>query len=309
MKICEYLRGKVQKCFCFQCQPVSSLANLGTCRLYRGSLALAEAESSSGRRPVALLEHLDRTDLKAGGFQASNVVRIPSRNADSLIVGWLCVRFRNYTITILPPSVWFTWIGADFIRSAGHGWQWKVVRERALYSRPCGDGGSQGIYIPLESLMMLVVSRTHHNKRYCNIIFEGIRGRIRYTNKCHWPGKIMQPFLDSNAYVYGYVSSYHWADRWTHRKRGTETSAYLGPGRLTLGWEKWSDVNHDLISRFWRIPMASSHRVSCRELCNSPGDTVKWSNRYTTSWVKVACELFAMCMRPFGIWGKQWTLP
>lgn len=55
--------------------------------------------------------------------------------------------------------------------------------------------------------------------------------------------------------------------------------------------------------------MASSHRVSCRELCNSPGDTVKWSNHYTRSWVEVACELFAMCMRPFGIWGKQWTLP
>ena len=81
--------------FCFQCQPVSSLANLRTCRLYRGSLALAEAESSSGRRPVALLEHLDRTDLKAGGFQASNVVRIHSRNADSLIVGWLCAKIRK----------------------------------------------------------------------------------------------------------------------------------------------------------------------------------------------------------------------
>lgn len=123
---------------------MSSLANLRTFRLYRGSLALAEAESSSGRRPVALLEHLDRTDLKAGGFQASNVVRIHSRIADSLIVGWLCARFGNYTITILPSSVWLTWIGADSIRSAGHGWQWKIVRERALYSRPCGDGRSQG---------------------------------------------------------------------------------------------------------------------------------------------------------------------
>jgi len=39
-------------------------ASLRQSRLYRGSLALAEAESSSGRRPVALLEHLDRTDLK-----------------------------------------------------------------------------------------------------------------------------------------------------------------------------------------------------------------------------------------------------
>ena len=58
----------VQTCFCFQFQPVSSLANLHTCRLYRGSLALAEAESSSGRRPVALLDHLDRTDLKVGGY-------------------------------------------------------------------------------------------------------------------------------------------------------------------------------------------------------------------------------------------------
>ena len=133
----------VQTCFCFQFQPVSSLANLHTCRLYRGSLALAEAESSSGRRPVALLEHLDRTDLKAGGIQASNVVRIPSRNADSL------TRFGSIPLPFCHPesSLWLTWIGADFIRSAGHGWQWKIVRERALYSRPYGEGGSQGLYL------------------------------------------------------------------------------------------------------------------------------------------------------------------
>lgn len=143
-------------------------------------------------------------------------------------------------------------------------------------------GAAKVQYIPLESLIMLVVSRQITTKA-CNIMFEGIEKKSD-TRTCHG-------ILDSNAYVYGYGSSYqYWADRWTHGERGTETSAYLGPGRLTLGWEKWSDVNHDLISRFWRIRMASLHRVSCRELCNSSYDTVKWSNCYTTSWVKVACR-------------------
>ena len=45
------------------------------------------------------LKHLGRTDLKADGFQASNVVRIPSRNADSLIVaGFAILKLQRSSI-------------------------------------------------------------------------------------------------------------------------------------------------------------------------------------------------------------------
>ena len=46
---------------CHHLPPLATTCQLA--RLYRGSFAV-EAESQSGRRPVALLDHLDHADLK-----------------------------------------------------------------------------------------------------------------------------------------------------------------------------------------------------------------------------------------------------
>ena len=180
---------------------MSSLANLRTCRLYRGSLALAEAESSSGRRPVALLEHLDRTDLKASVFQASNVIRIHSRNAD-LIVGWLCAKIRKlYHFGI------FSLINLNRRRFYSKRWTWMAMencpRESFVFKALWRRG--QPRYIPLESLMMLVVSRqiTTNATSYLKE-----SEKKSHTRTCHGQEKI-PTVLDTNAYVYGYSSSYH----------------------------------------------------------------------------------------------------